>query len=133
MLKETVLSLLIINSHFQWPKVTLDEETYFHLEWWIQIYYLMRFPLLLLCSSEMFLWATFATMFHHFLQHFDHLDMTPLFWAHNVFVLNCKSYLKSDIKLPQEIMILPVGSKTFEEALQIGSETYHHLKVNSFN
>ncbi|XP_009778766.1 cytosolic enolase 3 [Nicotiana sylvestris] len=29
----------------------------------------------------------------------------------------------------QEIMILPVGSKTFEEALQIGSETYHHLKV----
>ncbi|XP_059300577.1 cytosolic enolase 3 [Lycium ferocissimum] len=29
----------------------------------------------------------------------------------------------------QEIMILPVGSKTFEEALQMGSETYHHLKA----
>ncbi|KAJ8543624.1 hypothetical protein K7X08_006147 [Anisodus acutangulus] len=29
----------------------------------------------------------------------------------------------------QEIMILPVGSKTFEEALQMGCETYHHLKA----
>ncbi|KAM3231822.1 cytosolic enolase 3 [Capsicum chacoense] len=29
----------------------------------------------------------------------------------------------------QEIMILPVGSNTFEEALQMGSETYHHLKA----
>lgn len=29
----------------------------------------------------------------------------------------------------QEIMILPVGSSTFEEALQMGSETYHHLKA----
>ncbi|KAG5603045.1 hypothetical protein H5410_034415 [Solanum commersonii] len=28
----------------------------------------------------------------------------------------------------KEIMILPVGSNTFEEALQMGSETYHHLK-----
>uniref|UniRef100_A0ACD5TWB8 Uncharacterized protein n=1 Tax=Avena sativa TaxID=4498 RepID=A0ACD5TWB8_AVESA len=28
----------------------------------------------------------------------------------------------------QEIMILPVGAKNFEEALQMGSETYHHLK-----
>lgn len=27
-------------------------------------------------------------------------------------------------------MILPVGARKFEEALQIGSETYHHLKVN---
>lgn len=27
-------------------------------------------------------------------------------------------------------MILPVGAKKFEEALQIGAETYHHLKVN---
>ncbi|KAL3850621.1 hypothetical protein ACJIZ3_012503 [Penstemon smallii] len=29
----------------------------------------------------------------------------------------------------QEIMILPVGAKKFEEALQMGSETYHHLKA----
>lgn len=29
----------------------------------------------------------------------------------------------------QEIMILPVGAKRFEEALQMGSETYHHLKA----
>ncbi|XP_066384494.1 cytosolic enolase 3-like [Miscanthus floridulus] len=28
----------------------------------------------------------------------------------------------------QEIMILPVGAKNFEEAMQMGSETYHHLK-----
>ncbi|KAK3010902.1 hypothetical protein RJ639_012626 [Escallonia herrerae] len=28
----------------------------------------------------------------------------------------------------QEIMILPVGAKKFEEAVQMGSETYHHLK-----
>lgn len=28
-------------------------------------------------------------------------------------------------------MILPVGASKFEEALQIGSETYHHLKVSS--
>lgn len=26
-------------------------------------------------------------------------------------------------------MVLPVGAKSFEEALQMGSETYHHLKV----
>ncbi|KAL5219152.1 hypothetical protein ABZP36_019836 [Zizania latifolia] len=32
-------------------------------------------------------------------------------------------------RLPiQEIMILPVGAKSFEEAMQMGSETYHHLK-----
>lgn len=29
----------------------------------------------------------------------------------------------------QEIMILPVGARKFEEALQIGSETYQHLKA----
>ncbi|OWM68765.1 hypothetical protein CDL15_Pgr024952 [Punica granatum] len=28
----------------------------------------------------------------------------------------------------QEIMILPVGASKFEEALQMGAETYHHLK-----
>ncbi|XP_028062288.1 cytosolic enolase 3-like [Camellia sinensis] len=33
----------------------------------------------------------------------------------------------------QDIMILPVGAKKFEEAMQMGSETYHHLKVTSFN
>lgn len=30
----------------------------------------------------------------------------------------------------QEIMILPVGAQRFEEAMQMGSETYHHLKVS---
>ncbi|KAK1270258.1 Cytosolic enolase 3 [Acorus gramineus] len=29
----------------------------------------------------------------------------------------------------QEIMILPIGAHSFEEAMQIGSETYHHLKA----
>lgn len=29
----------------------------------------------------------------------------------------------------QEIMILPIGAMKFEEALQMGSETYHHLKA----
>ncbi|MFS7934478.1 putative phosphopyruvate hydratase [Helianthus anomalus] len=29
----------------------------------------------------------------------------------------------------REIMILPVGAQTFEEAMQMGSETYHHLKA----
>lgn len=29
----------------------------------------------------------------------------------------------------QEIMILPVGAKRFEEAVQMGAETYHHLKA----
>ncbi|KAJ6345229.1 hypothetical protein OIU78_007990 [Salix suchowensis] len=29
----------------------------------------------------------------------------------------------------QEIMILPIGANRFEEALQMGSETYHHLKM----
>ncbi|CAN8247416.1 unnamed protein product [Cochlearia groenlandica] len=29
----------------------------------------------------------------------------------------------------QEIMILPIGASRFEEALQWGSETYHHLKA----
>lgn len=28
----------------------------------------------------------------------------------------------------QEFMILPTGAKTFKEAMQIGSEVYHHLK-----
>ncbi|XP_031488942.1 cytosolic enolase 3 [Nymphaea colorata] len=28
----------------------------------------------------------------------------------------------------QEIMILPVGASSFEEAIQMGAETYHHLK-----
>lgn len=28
----------------------------------------------------------------------------------------------------QEFMILPVGAKTFAEAMKMGSETYHHLK-----
>ncbi|XP_057955731.1 cytosolic enolase 3 [Malania oleifera] len=29
----------------------------------------------------------------------------------------------------QEIMVLPIGASSFEEALRMGSETYHHLKA----
>ncbi|KAL7602961.1 cytosolic enolase 3 isoform X1 [Lactuca sativa] len=29
----------------------------------------------------------------------------------------------------RDIMILPIGAKRFEEAMQMGSETYHHLKA----
>ncbi|CAL5220022.1 g1968 [Coccomyxa viridis] len=29
---------------------------------------------------------------------------------------------------PQEFMIVPVGASSFKEAMQMGSETYHHLK-----
>ncbi len=33
-------------------------------------------------------------------------------------------------KLPmQEFMILPVGAKTFAEALRMGAETFHHLRA----
>jgi enolase len=28
-------------------------------------------------------------------------------------------------------MILPVGAKNFEEAMQMGSDCYHNLKVNN--
>jgi hypothetical protein len=28
----------------------------------------------------------------------------------------------------QEFMLLPVGAKTFKEAMRMGSEVYHHLK-----
>ena len=29
----------------------------------------------------------------------------------------------------QEFMILPTGASSFSEAMKMGSETYHHLKV----
>lgn len=29
----------------------------------------------------------------------------------------------------QEFMILPVGAKSFSEALRMGTETFHHLKA----
>ncbi|KAF6137863.1 hypothetical protein GIB67_022006, partial [Kingdonia uniflora] len=35
--------------------------------------------------------------------------------------------------LLKEIMVLPTGANSFEEAMQIGSETYHYLKVISPN
>lgn len=34
-----------------------------------------------------------------------------------------------NLKFHQDIMILPLRASSFEEALQMGSETYHHLKV----
>jgi enolase len=30
-------------------------------------------------------------------------------------------------------MILPVGARNFEEAMQMGSVTYHNLKVNNLS
>ena len=33
----------------------------------------------------------------------------------------------------QEFMILPVGASSFSEAMKMGSETYHHLKVKYIN
>ena len=33
----------------------------------------------------------------------------------------------------QEFMILPVGASSFSEAMKMGSETYHHLKVKYTN
>lgn len=38
-----------------------------------------------------------------------------------------------NLKYLQDIMILPIGASRFEEAVQMGSETYHHLKVIVFN
>ena len=29
----------------------------------------------------------------------------------------------------QEFMLLPIGAKTFKEAMRMGSEVYHHLKA----
>ncbi|KAL4562345.1 hypothetical protein LXL04_034546 [Taraxacum kok-saghyz] len=31
----------------------------------------------------------------------------------------------------RDIIVLPIGAKRFKEAMQMGSETYHHLKVTS--
>lgn len=31
----------------------------------------------------------------------------------------------------QEFMILPTGAASFKEAMKMGVEVYHHLKVNS--
>lgn len=44
-----------------------------------------------------------------------------------IMLLEMQPYLNS--KHNQEIMILPIRASRFEEALQMGSETYHHLKV----
>jgi enolase len=42
-------------------------------------------------------------------------------------VINGGSHAGNKLAM-QEFMILPVGAKTFREAMQIGSEIYHHLK-----
>ena len=44
-------------------------------------------------------------------------------------MFNCSSGVTINLSYFKEIMILPVGAKNFEEAMQMGSETYHHLKV----
>ncbi|KAE9548653.1 hypothetical protein FO519_008131 [Halicephalobus sp. NKZ332] len=42
-------------------------------------------------------------------------------------VINGGSHAGNKLAM-QEFMILPVGAKTFREAMQMGSEVYHHLK-----
>jgi len=43
-------------------------------------------------------------------------------------VINGGSHAGNKLAM-QEFMILPVGAKTFREAMQMGSEVYHHLKA----
>jgi enolase len=43
-------------------------------------------------------------------------------------IINGGSHADNNIDF-QEFMILPVGAKTFKEALRYGSEIFHHLKV----
>jgi enolase len=43
-------------------------------------------------------------------------------------VINGGSHAGNNLAM-QEFMVLPVGAKTFREAMQIGSEIYHHLKA----
>jgi len=43
-------------------------------------------------------------------------------------VINGGSHAGNKLAM-QEFMILPTGAKSFSEAMQIGSETYHHLKA----
>ena len=42
-------------------------------------------------------------------------------------VINGGSHAGNKLAM-QEFMILPVGAKTFKEAMKMGSEIYHHLK-----
>ncbi|MGK7345343.1 MAG: phosphopyruvate hydratase [Candidatus Nitrospinota bacterium M3_3B_026] len=43
-------------------------------------------------------------------------------------ILNGGSHADNNVDL-QEFMIMPVGAKTFSEALRMGSEIFHHLKA----
>ena len=42
-------------------------------------------------------------------------------------ILNGGSHAENNVDI-QEFMIFPLGAKTFREALQMGTETFHHLK-----
>ena len=42
-------------------------------------------------------------------------------------ILNGGSHADNLVDI-QEFMIMPFGAKTFSEALQIGTEVFHHLK-----
>jgi len=42
-------------------------------------------------------------------------------------VINGGSHAGNKLAM-QEFMLLPVGARTFEEAMRMGTETYHHLK-----
>lgn len=36
------------------------------------------------------------------------------------------------LPLTQEFMVLPVGASSFKEAMKMGVEVYHHLKVGVY-
>ncbi len=45
-------------------------------------------------------------------------------------ILNGGVHADNNVDL-QECMILPIGAKSFKEALRMGVEVFHHLKVDS--
>lgn len=49
------------------------------------------------------------------------------------FLSTCFNYTLWTLTVVQEFMILPTGASSFSEAMKMGAEVYHHLKVsNSF-
>ncbi|KAL4572537.1 hypothetical protein LXL04_019316 [Taraxacum kok-saghyz] len=43
-------------------------------------------------------------------------------------LINVGKHVGNNLAL-RDIIVLPIGAKRFEEAMQMGSETYHHLKA----
>ena len=47
-------------------------------------------------------------------------------------VINGGSHAGNKLAM-QEFMLFPFGAETFSQAMKMGSETYHHLKVRCLN